>query len=240
MCDYRDRVLDYLYDEVTPDERRALDRHLEACDVCRDDVRSFRRVREDLLAWNVPAQPSVWTPFAPVAPVPWHRQVPAWAMAAAASLMLVAGAAGGFAASVFGADRAPLQAAPPVQLAAAPPVLTPPTVDPVLVSSLVRQQLTAAGFDTLRNGTPVSVTAPMTARLDLNAERRLLASAETYVGASEQRQWQKIKQYLTAVANEQDLERRRDGESLTLLAREVVVLREIVNGLLAAQQAKVQ
>ncbi len=237
MCEQRDRVLDYLYDEASPADRREIERHLDGCDICRDDVQAFRRVREDLLAWGVPEQSSVWTPFAPVPVVPWHRQVPAWAMAAAASVMFVVGAAGGFAASVLGAGGSGVT---PATQAAGPAPASAPAVDPGVVSSLVRQELNAAGFNALRQATPVSVTSPMPARLDLNAERRLLASAEAYVGASERRQWLKIRDYLTVVANEQDLERRRDGESLTHLAREVLVLREAVNGLLAAQQSRVQ
>lgn len=240
MCEHRDRVLDYLYDEASPADRRAIERHLDGCDICRDDVQAFRRVREDLLAWGVPEQASVWTPFAPAPVVPWHRQVPAWAMAAAASVMFVVGAAGGFAASVLGDNGRGVATAQGAGPAPAAVPVSAPAVDPGVVSSLVRQELNAAGFNALREATPVSVTSPMPARLDLNAERRLLASAEAYVGASEQRQWLKIRDYLTAVANEQDLERRRDGESLTHLAREVLVLREAVNGLLAAQQSRVQ
>ena len=241
MCEQRDRVLDYLYDEASPADRREIERHLDGCGLCRDDVQAFRRVREDLLAWGVPDQTSVWTPFAPAPVVPWHRQVPTWAMAAAASVMFVVGAAGGFAASALGAGGG--SAAQAARAAEMAPISTPasaPTVDPGVVSSLVRRELSAAGFNALRQATPVSVTSPMPARLDLNAERRLLANAEAFVGASEQRQWVKIRDYLKVVANEQDLERRRDGESLTHLAREVLLLREAVNGLLAAQQSRVQ
>src|SRR5688572_32278516 len=96
MCEQRDQLLDYLYDEASPTSRREVERHLEGCGECRDELRAFRNVREDLLAWGVPNPPSVWTAFAPAPVVPWHKQVPVWALAAAASLMFVLGSAGGF------------------------------------------------------------------------------------------------------------------------------------------------
>jgi anti-sigma factor RsiW len=242
MCDYRERVIDYLYDEMPAGERPSLERHLEACDVCRDDVRSFRRVREDLLAWDVPEQTSVWTPFAPAPVVPWHRQVPAWAMAAAAGVMLMLGTAGGFAASALGgADRtAPMTAtaAPAPQLAA--PARDVAQIEPDQIRSIIRREMSNAGFDALRTATPVAVTAPMAARLDVATEQRLLANAESFVGASEARQWGRIQSYLRLVATEQNMDRRRDAESISSLATEVMELRETVKQLLAAQQVKVQ
>lgn len=242
MCEQRDCVLDYLYDEVSPADRREIERHLDGCDICRDDVQAFRRVREDLLAWGVPEQTSVWTPFAPASVVPWHRQVPAWAVAAAASVMFVVGAAGGFAASALGGARRAEGGTPAASViaSAAPQLTVSPAVGAEDIGSLVRRELSSAGFDALRRATPVAVTAPMPARLDVNTERRLLASAEAYVGASEQRQRLWIKGYLDRVATEQNAERRRDGESISGLAVEIMELRETVKQLLAAQQLKVQ
>jgi anti-sigma factor RsiW len=95
MCDERERLIGYVYGESDPDDRRAIERHLDDCDICRVEIRDLRRTREDLLAWDVPEHGSVWTPFAPPAPPAWYKQVPAWAMAAAASVMFVSGAAGG-------------------------------------------------------------------------------------------------------------------------------------------------
>ncbi|MEZ5316018.1 MAG: zf-HC2 domain-containing protein [Vicinamibacterales bacterium] len=103
MCDERDRLIGYVYGECDSEEQALIDRHLEDCHVCRDEIRGLRRTREDLLAWDVPEHRSVWTPFVPAVapPPPWYRQVPAWAMAAAASVMFVAGAAGGAATHAF-------------------------------------------------------------------------------------------------------------------------------------------
>lgn len=95
MCDDRHRLLDYLYDECDANERRRVEQHLESCETCREELGGLRATRHDLLAWDVPEHGSVWKPFVPVRMAPRWRDVPAWAMAAAASLMFVAGAAGG-------------------------------------------------------------------------------------------------------------------------------------------------
>jgi anti-sigma factor RsiW len=96
MCDERERLIGFVYDECDPAERREIARHLEECGTCRTEISGLRSVRQDLLAWEVEGGPAVWRPF--VAPVvqPWYKQVPAWAMAAAATLMFLLGAAGGF------------------------------------------------------------------------------------------------------------------------------------------------
>ena len=96
MCDERERLIGYVYDECDPAERRAIAQHLEECSTCRTEIGDLRGVRQDLLAWEVEGGPAVWRPF--VAPVvqPWYKQVPVWAMAAAATLIFLIGAAGGF------------------------------------------------------------------------------------------------------------------------------------------------
>jgi len=101
MCDERERLIGYVYDECDAGERRLIEAHLEACETCREEIGGLRGVRTDLLAWDVPDHGSVWTPFVKARPTPWWREVPAWGLAAAASLMLLAGAAGGAATTAF-------------------------------------------------------------------------------------------------------------------------------------------
>ena len=95
MCDERQRLIGYLYEECDASERQLIESHLETCATCREEIRGFRQVREDLLGWDVPPRESVWQPFAPPRPVSWWREVPGWALAAAASVTFFAGAAGG-------------------------------------------------------------------------------------------------------------------------------------------------
>ncbi len=93
MCDDRERLIGYIYDECDAVERRRIEEHLVGCPDCRQEIAALRVVREDLLAWDVPSHASIWRPETP-ARVTW-RAVPGWAMAAAAALMLMSGAAGG-------------------------------------------------------------------------------------------------------------------------------------------------
>jgi hypothetical protein len=93
MCHDRERLISYVYDECEVGERQVIDDHLAECSDCRQEVAGLRAVRQDLLAWDVPSHASIWRPVAP-ARTSW-REVPAWAFAAAASLMLMSGVAGG-------------------------------------------------------------------------------------------------------------------------------------------------
>ena len=65
MCDDRERLIGYVYDECDGRERREIEAHLETCHTCRREITGLREVRQDLLAWDVPDTPSVWRPFAP-------------------------------------------------------------------------------------------------------------------------------------------------------------------------------
>ena len=130
MCDDREQLISYLYDEADASGRRQMDAHLATCADCREELRSLRAVRQDLLAWDVPEHQSVWKPFVSPAPVVWWRQVPAWGFAAAAAVMFGFGLAGGLTA------RALMPA--PVAIAAAP-TTSAPTVVPTASSDEVRE-----------------------------------------------------------------------------------------------------
>jgi len=104
MCTERDRLVDYIYNECDATERERMQRHLDSCHECRAEVASLRSVREDLLAWDVPAHESIWRPIAQAPVLPFWRQVPVWAMAAAAGLVLFIGGAGGAVVHAFMPD----------------------------------------------------------------------------------------------------------------------------------------
>jgi anti-sigma factor RsiW len=109
MCHERERLIDYVYDECDAPERGRVDRHLETCATCRDEIAGLRATRQDLLAWEVPDHGSVWKPFAPARLNPWWREVPAWALATAAGIMFVIGVGGGVTATAL-MRPAPVQA----------------------------------------------------------------------------------------------------------------------------------
>ena len=95
MCENRERLIGYVYDECDPAERREIEAHLESCHTCRRRDSRTRSVRQDLLAWDVPASDPIWRPMAPA------RQESSWragtdvGLAAAACATFMVGAAGG-------------------------------------------------------------------------------------------------------------------------------------------------
>jgi hypothetical protein len=101
MCDERERLIGYVYDECDRAERREIEAHVSGCADCREEIGGLRSVRQDLLAWDVPPHGSVWQPFVRPRIVGSWRDVPSWALAAAAAAIFVAGAAGGLATRVL-------------------------------------------------------------------------------------------------------------------------------------------
>lgn len=126
MCHDRERLIDYIYDECAAGERQQIEEHLAGCPACRQEVAGLRAVRQDLLAWDVPSHASIWRPVPVAAPVTW-RAVPGWALAAAASLMVLSGVVGGLTAQALlapsGVDvpqAAAVQSAAPAMSVSAP------------------------------------------------------------------------------------------------------------------------
>lgn len=84
----REEMMEVLYGEASPATVRAVEKHAEGCDACREELGALRRLRQDLGAWTlaeggVPAGRR-WRP------VPWLG------FAAAAILLVALGTAIGF------------------------------------------------------------------------------------------------------------------------------------------------
>jgi len=185
MCDERERLIGYVYDECDPAERQEIARHLEECGTCRTEIGDLRGVRQDLLAWEVEGGPAVWRPF--VAPVvqPWWKQVPAWAMATAATLMFLIGAAGGF------VMQSLMRGAPPAGDASATVAAVPPRNAGVLLSEAeqrivdrLRAELVAQ-INASRPALPAAVAA------NVNNDQ-LMQRVNAVVGETEQRMLQHL------------------------------------------------
>ncbi len=235
MCEQREQVLEYLYDEASPTGRREVERHLEGCDECRNELRAFRTVREDLLAWGVPNPPSVWTAFAPAPVVPWHRQVPAWAMAAAASLMFVVGSAGGFVAHSVVDGRGPADSGSVSAPVVPADITQAPVIDSKAILALIREELANGGQDPTGRMTPVNNTSARPFQLDARTEERLMGRVSELVNESQQRQLIRVSDYLFKVAQEDELRRRDDGRRFTQLGAQVEQLQAVVSQLVLAQ-----
>lgn len=228
MCHERERLLDYAYDECEVDERRRIESHLAGCDECRLEIAELKQVRRDLQEWDAPLQPSLGASFAPVRQEIWWRQVPAWALGAAASVALMLGAVGGVAVQAFlhigdGAASAAVVPAAGAQAAAEPAPAAAAEVVPVALAEvpaeLIREQI-AAAEDRIRR----EVWAEFEARLQAERQTRVQATttAEAETGPTREemlafyKAWNNDLAYLTRevveIQNQQNgLFRRQDG-----------------------------
>jgi hypothetical protein len=120
MCNERERLIDYLYEEGDLRDRAEVQAHLVDCATCRDEIAALRAVRQDVMAWAVPTPQPIWRPLpAPRPPMTW-RDVPAWALAAAAAVVLMAGASGAAVSRFFLPGPTPESGGPVVATSASP------------------------------------------------------------------------------------------------------------------------
>ena len=196
MCDNKEQLVGYLYDELEAGERRAFAAHLSTCADCREEIAGLGQARDHLKAW-APPEPEldfqvVRRPVAvtdPVAAPRRFRAIPQWAMAAAASLLVLAGAAAIAQVEVrYGADglvvRTGWGATPGSGPVEVPPGATPgPQAVPAGTSSEETRQLIAAfekRLQELEQSRPAPTAAASTAAGTITAAelRKVLAASE--------------------------------------------------------------
>ena len=99
-CDDKQTLISYVYGEIDHDTRQAVDAHLASCQACAAEVTALGDVRSDIGLWVPPdveldftiVKKSQLPPSNVLTPARWWTTVPAWAQAAAAVLVLAAGA----------------------------------------------------------------------------------------------------------------------------------------------------
>ena len=106
MCEEKELLVSYLYDDLGDADRARFDTHLRGCADCRAELNALRGVRADLISWSPPhpefgvrvvAEPRTPTvvPLTPRSdrPASWRAWwTPAAGLAAAATLVLAAAA----------------------------------------------------------------------------------------------------------------------------------------------------
>jgi hypothetical protein len=160
-------------------------------------------------------------------------------MAAAASLMLLVGTAGGFIAHSV-VDGKSVRGNEPVAAPVVPPGVTQASlVDSKAILALVREELAKASREETGRLTPVNNTSARPVQFDPATEARLLTRVEELVNASQQRQQLQVYDYLWKVAQEDEVRRRDTGKRFTQLGAQVEQLQAVV-AQLVQQQGKGQ
>ena len=207
MCEQRENLVAYLYDEVDANERRIVEKHLETCETCREELRAFRDVRQDLLAWDVPAHESVWKPFVTARTQPVWRQMPVWAMAAAAMLVFAIGAAGGFAGRVLAS-----RAIAPAQSASVEPAAQPVTPTQAATPAASRDELLAlqARLGQLERAASVRTVSSAPATTTAVSDAATMAKIEQLIRESEGRSNKLLGQQIWNIVGELNSQRQID------------------------------
>lgn len=96
MCN-QELLIGYVYGELSPSERAAFEAHVGTCAACSQEVETLQEARQHLACWAPPEPALDFTVVrgGRTATAPPRRLafVPAWGLAAAASLLVLAGAA---------------------------------------------------------------------------------------------------------------------------------------------------
>jgi anti-sigma factor RsiW len=190
MCN-KEQLVGYLYDELDAAERSVFEAHLAACAECRSEVASLRLTRQHLTSW-APPEPEfnfhiVRGAAAPPPARRWFGFVPQWAMAAVASVLVLAGAAAiahvelrygpdGFVARTGWAEGAPGSASSgtqaPVQAAATAVSSEQLKAVVQVLENRLRELERAQATQT------VKASAPMQAAITAPELRKILAQSE--------------------------------------------------------------
>jgi hypothetical protein len=220
MCDERERLIGYVYDECDPAERRVIEEHLEDCGTCRAEIGGLRGVRQDLLAWDVPPHEAVWRPLVPAPVVPWYRQVPAWAMAAAAGVMFLVGATGGVVTHALVPHQGATIAAAPLPFQTMQAGVTESQLSEVeqRVVQMMRDELSKR--EVVARGTSAEARVVPAMSTGLTADQ-----LNTILGASRQEQWELVRD----AQNEWIRRSTQINSQINWLKGEVSSLKEAVN-----------
>jgi hypothetical protein len=98
MCDSKELLVGFLYDEIDPVSKRSFERHLATCADCRDELAELGATREQIALWSPPDADLGFRIVRDAdAPRPSRLRFfsfsPAWGLAAAAIIVLAIGAA---------------------------------------------------------------------------------------------------------------------------------------------------
>lgn len=209
MCDNKALLVGYLYDDVTPEERRTFETHLASCAGCQNEVAALRSTRDHLASWSPPDAELGFrivrqTAEPPAKVVPFRsRWMPAFGLAAAAVLVLAAASALANIEVRYDNDGFVVRTGwarserPPVREVASP-APTPVAAKVRSDFELVEQRLRAL---------EVAIAAQPATRVERISDTEILRQVRALVREAEIRQQGAVAERLLQVM--QDLERKR-------------------------------
>ena len=235
ICNDKEALIAYLYDESEPVERERVEAHLASCERCLEELTSLRGVRGTLETWSPPESNLGFHLVSDRSAErqPWWRWrfPPAGTLAAAAAIVLVVAAA---VASVEvrydndglvfrmgwvdrASDRASVLATPVEVDTGAPPAWR---ADLVALENQLRSELavpaneTASAAEAVRVAARPDAESPDSGVGRAPAEAELIRQLQTLITQSEGRQRQERALWLTEFTRELDMQRLADQRRL--------------------------
>jgi hypothetical protein len=213
MCDSKELLVSYFYDELDGREREAFKAHLASCADCRDEIAGLRTTQGHLSAW-APPEPDLGFQIVRRAsaqpPAPRVRLNPLWGLAAAAVLVLAAGAALAHLEVRYGAEGLVVRTGWNRTVASSTPGVTAGSAhasDVVAVDWKQHAEALERRLSQLETALPqtASASAPSEA-----ADAAVLRRVSELIGQSEKRQERVLGVRLTQMAQDIDARRKID------------------------------
>lgn len=249
MCDSKELLVGYLYDDLDGPDRRAFDTHLATCPDCRNELAALRATRGQIAAW-APPEPDLGLRMVRGANAAgWKRYSPAWGLAAAAVLVLAASAAlanvevrytpdgitvrTGWAREATQAAGAAAQGAQTSSTAAPSPADTRGDLD------AMRQRLQEIEAMLQRAPEPQAVTASASSNSGMT-DAELLRRVRQYISEAQSEQERQVALQMARMFRDFDRQRRTDlavieqglGQYQGMTNTELATTRDMVNQLL--------
>lgn len=216
-CDDKQTLIAYLYGEIDPAARNAVDAHLAQCRACASEVTALGGVRSELGLWVPPhaqldftiVKKSELPPSNVLRPARWWNTVPVWAQAAAAILVLAAGAGIANLQVKSGPDGFSVTTG---WIQPAAPALSEPfdgaaveqRVERALVS--LEQQLRTEIRSTRQTATPVAARSV--------SDEAIVRRVQQLIADAEQRQQRELATRLIDFSRDINMQRRADMQSI--------------------------
>lgn len=249
MTDTRDcqngtRLVTYLYGECDDTEAASLESHLETCAACREELDELREARSQLAAWSPPADGIDLRVVRATdeAGRLGSRRLVAWGLAAAAVLVLAAGAAIAHLEVRFGTDGVVVRTGwQPAAQRAAPPGEEPWRTEITAVERRLREAIVDSQ-SRIAEATAAAAPAPSETLTADEVGQRI----GTAIQESEARQRRELALRMAQLTRELDTQRRSDmvqiayglGQLEDVTGAEVARQRELLNYLVTVSQRR--